>query len=693
MKKSSFIVLLALSSMSMAQEIQLESISVEADSETEFLEEKISKKTSSLAKEVKGETLGDFLENEQFVDSASYGPAVGRPVVRGMDGYRVGVTNGNIILNDLSAMSQDHAVGVMARASQKIELIKGPSSLLYGNYSGGVIRVLGEEHEKELLKNGYSLDTTSSYGSNGAGLVLGTAIKASDSNVSLFVNTFYHDAENYTDGNNQKVKDSKTTTRQSHAVLGYQINEQNIIKMYYDTLNKDYGIPNSTDKPTTIEMEQNRYGVIWHAKDFFDTIKQMQTEIQSSDYLHSELEGVRADGLFGQKLLSVSTMLDFDLGSWQTTANIEYQNSELQVCHEHGKCTNFFDAQRTSMIDGVELQQNIDNLGLAYSHGHPMPNISESLLKAGVSANKFVTDDTEVTLALRADKREINPDNKNIQEVWLVTPQIDSNYYDTIEDTALSASMGVASFLNNEFSFQSSLSYVERLPSSTELFWNGFHHATDSYIFGERYLSNEKSLNFDIDTMLSLNPFTTQLSAFYYHFYNYIYQEPLASANGLLVRDPFHQSDVWAIRGVGAKMYGVAMQESYKKEILKHQFDISFNVEAIRGVLFDNSNLPRIPTFSSTFAIGDSYKEYKAKVSYKYIDESRFEAKNETYTPSYSWLSAFISYDNKTSFCDYSLYLKGENLTNEIAYNHLSFLKATAPLSGRQITLGLDMKF
>ncbi len=193
--------------------------------------------------------------------------------------------------------------------------------------------------------------------------------------------------------------------------------------------------------------------------------------------------------------------------------------------------------------------------------------------------------------------------------------------------------------------------------------------------------------------MLSLNPFTTQLSAFYYHFYNYIYQEPLASANGLLVRDPFHQSDVWAIRGVGARVYGMAIKESYKKEILKHQFDISLNLEAIRGALLDGSNLPRIPTFSTTLVLGDSYKEYKANVSYKYVDEGRFEAKNETYTPSYRWLSAFISYDNKTSFCDYSLYLKGENLTNEIAYNHLSFLKATAPLSGRQITLGLDMKF
>ena len=676
-----------------AQEVQLGDISVEAASDTELLEEKITKESSSLAKEAKGETLGDFLENEQFVDSASYGPAVGRPVVRGMDGYRVGITNGNIILNDLSAMSQDHAVGVMPRASQKIELIKGPSSLLYGNYSGGIVRVLGEEHDRALLQQGYSLDTVTSYGTNGAGSVLGATLKASDYNLSLYANTFYHEADSYRDGENRTVKDSDTLALQSHVVLGYQIDTHNLVKVYIDELHKEYGIPNSTDESTTIEMDQERYGLVWHAKDLFGVINHMQSEIQSSDYLHSELEGGRADGLFGQTQSSVSTMFDFDAGMWNIKANVEYQLSDLQVCHEHGKCTKFFDAERTGIEDGVELQQNIDNLGLPFAHGHPMPNISESTFKSGLALNRFLNDDSEFTATVRFEGRRLAPDSRNIQEVWLVTPEIDPHYYDTINDSALSASVGVASFLTDAFSFQTSLSYVERLPSSTELFWNGFHHATDSYIFGNRYLDNEKSLNFDIDTMLDFDPLTTQVSAFYYHFNNYIYQEPLADENGTLLVDPFHQSDVWAVRGVGARVFGAALKESYKKRISAHTFNASMNLEAIRGLLLDGGNIPRMPTYSATFVLEHLYRGYKANVTYKYVDKSRFEAENETHTPGYNWVSALISYENRSPYFGYLIYLKGENLTNEIAYNHLSFLKETAPLPGRQVTAGLELKF
>ncbi len=695
MKKRDFAIIFALALYAdlSAHEVQLGDINVEAASDAEVLEEKITKTSSSLAEEAKGETLGDFLENEQFVDSASYGPAVGRPVVRGMDGYRVGITNGNIILNDLSAMSQDHAVGVMPRASEKIELIKGPSSLLYGNYSGGVVRVLGEEHDRELLQQGFAFDTIASYGTNGAGSVLGGTLKASDYNLSLYANTFYHNAGNYRDGENRTVKDSNTLALQSHVVLGYQIDAHNLVKVYIDELHKEYGIPNSTDESTTIEMDQERYGLVWHAKDLFGIINHMQSEIQSSDYLHSELEGGRADGLFGQKQSSVSTMFDFDAGMWNVKANLEYQMSDLQVCHEHGKCTKFFDAERTGIEDGVELQQNIDNLGLPFAHGHPMPNISESTFKSSLALNSLINDDSEFTATVRFEKRRLDPDSKNIQEVWLVTPEIDPHYYDTVNDSALSASAGVASFLTDAFSFQTSLSYVERLPSSTELFWNGFHHATDSYIFGDRYLKNENSLNFDIDTMLTLGAFTTQLSGFYYHFYNYIYQEPLADENGVLLVDPFHQSDVWAVRGVGARVFGAALKESYKKRVAAHTFNASMNLEAIRGLLLNGGNLPRIPTYSATFALEHAYRGYKATVTYKYVDKSRFEAENETHTPGYNWVSALISYENQSRYFDYLIYLKGENLTNEIAYNHLSFLKTTAPLPGRQMTVGVEMKF
>lgn len=689
----SFVLLLSLFSIfADAEEIQLGTINVSSTQLEEVLEEKVEKQSSELAKRSQGETLGDFLKNEQFVDSASYGPAVGRPVVRGMDSYRVGVMNGNVILNDLSAMSQDHAVGILPRASEKIQLLKGPSSLLYGNYSGGVIRVLGEEHESKLLKQGYHLELNSEYGSNGAGLSSGGIVRLSDHNLSFYGNTFYHDAQNYKDGSGKEVKDSDTMSIQSHAVLGYQYDKNNIWKLYIDELHKEYGIPNSTLASTSIDMNQEGYGVVWHNKELFDGVNSMQTQAQTSDYLHYEYEGTRADGLFGQKQSTISSIIDFDAGIWNIKVSAEYTASDLQVCHEHGKCTKFFDADRTAIEDGVELQKNIDNLGLPYAHGHPMPNISESTLKGGVAFDTFLDDDNEFMATVHFESRTLDPDSKNIQEIWLVTPAIDPNYYNTINDQALSLSVGLAGFLSDAFSYQTSLSYIERLPSSTELFWNGFHHATDSYIFGDRYLKNEKSLNFDLDLMYSAQGFTTRVGGFYYRFYNYIYQEPLADANGTLMHDPFHNSDVWAIRGVAAKVYGIAFKESYKYRMNAHTFQPSVSFEAIRGILDAGGNIPRMSPYNATFELEHAYKKYKATISYKYVDESRFEAKNETKTPAYSWVSLYVSYDDTFKYGKYSLYAKGENLTDELAYNHLSFLKETAPLAGRQISVGLNIK-
>ncbi len=692
-KKFSFILFIVLSTGLCAQSIELEEINVIGDSEEEYLDDSIKKSTNSLAKEAKGETLGDYLSNEQFVDSASYGPAVGRPVVRGMDGYRVGVTNGNVILNDLSAMSQDHAVGIMTRASENIELIKGPSSLLYGNYSGGVIRVSGEEHNKKLLKQGYSLDTTSIYGTNGAGLIMGGALRASDNNISLLINGNYHKADNYKDGNGNIVKDSNTLSQQSHIVLGYQPSENNVIKIYGDILHKDYGIPNSTSESTTIIMDQTQYGIIWHAQDLWSGLKNMQTEVDYSDYLHSEYEGDEADGLFGQKQFTVANTIEAVVDDWEVKTNAEYQTSSLQVCHDHGHCTHFYDAPRTGIKDGIELEQNIEQFGIPYAHGHPMPNTVDTRGKFGITVGTFLTDDNELTLALRNEIRELNPNSENMQEEWLVNDAIDPNYYDTIHDYALSGSMGLNGYITDDLAFNTSLSYIERLPSATELFWNGFHHATNSYILGNRYLNNEQSLNLDIDFLYNYHPFTTKTSLFYYHFYNYIYQDPLVDANGVQQIDPFHQSDVWKIKGVPAKVYGIAIEEDYTKKIDAHKLDFTVNFQAIRAELISGGNLPRIPTFNAGMSLKHSYKKYMAKISYKYVDKNRFKAENETETPAYHWVSALISYNKKTKFVDYEVYLKGENLTDEIAYNNLSFLKESAPLAGRQVSVGLDLQF
>jgi len=689
----SFPLFCALSSYLGAQSVELDAIGVEASHADEILLERKVHTTESLAKNAKGETLGEYLEKEQFVDSASYGPAVGRPVVKGMDGYRVGITQGNTLLNDLSAMSQDHAVGVMARASKKVELLKGPSSLLYGNFSGGVIRVLGEEHQNSLPKKAFGLTTNLQSGTNGSGDLASGTLQLSHGDFSLSLSSHYHEAKNYEDGEGVEVKDSDTLSRQSHLVLGYRYDQNNIIKLFADTMQKEYGIPNTTSRRTTIDMQQDRYGLVWHAKEI-SSLEYMQTEFSYSDYLHKEMEGSSADGLFGQEQFAFSTLFGFDMGAWHSDANIAYTHSTLEVCHEHGRCYSFYDAPRNpNQIDGESLQESIDVKGLPYSHAHPMPNTTEQNLKLGLSLKNFYDDSNELSLALRSELRHLEIDSKNIQQEWLVSQAIDPNYYDTINDTAFSISAGWFSYLSDSLSLQSSLSYIERLPAASELLWNGFHHATNTYIFGDRYLDNESSYNLDLELMHTANKLTSQLSTFYYHFENYIYQAPLADAQGELLIDPFHLSHVWGMQGVGAKVYGAALKESYRFDYKQHTLHPSITLELIRGSLKEGGEIPRMPPFSATFALDYAYNNFDATLSFKRVDKSRYEAQNETSTPGYNYLALAMNYSYKTSYADLKFFLKGDNLTDAQAYNHLSFLKESAPLPGRQLKAGVGIKF
>jgi iron complex outermembrane receptor protein len=621
-------------------QVDLESITVQSEKE-------VAKKLSSeLALESEGETLGDFLQNETFIDSATYGSAVGRPVVKGLDGYRVGITQGNVVLNDLSAMSQDHAVGTAPRVSERIEFVKGSSSLLYGNYSGGVVRVEGAEHQRETFQGFQGNSEISNFG-----WLLGGSLGVSKNDFSLQADTYFHEADDDI---------SDITTFQNHFVFGYRFGDS-ILKLYGDFLRNDYSIPNRSAEETRIDMEQEKFGAVWH-------FGKHQFEIQKSDYLHYETEGGRKDGLFGQEQSSVSALLNFTSGDWEHKVHLQYLQSELQVCHEHGKCDSFYDAPRTEVVDGISLGSEIP-----FSHGHPMPNSSERNLVLAFSPKLTLLDD-EVGFGVRIQNREIDLDSKNIQEQWLQN----RDYYNSISDTAFSFSTDWKRYFGLHF-FQLSLGYLERLPASSELYWNGFHHATESYILGDAELDSETSLNFDADLHLHFGNWETEIAGYHYHFWHYIYQSPLQDT-----KDPFHGSPVWIMRGVLADIYGFSFQEKYRKEIEKHKLQISFGLETIRGETSDG-NLPRISPWNAFVKIEDKYGDFQGSLKYKYIDKSRFEAENESSTSGYSWLSGRLSYKN--------FYLKGENLLDVEARNHLSFLKETAQLPGREISFGFETSF
>jgi iron complex outermembrane receptor protein len=684
-----------LGTIAIADEVQLESIDVVEKTQKEneaVIAYETSYDTERLAEKSSGETLGDYLSGELGVESASYGPAVGRPTVRGMEGYRVGIAQGGIMLNDLSAMSQDHAVGLNAKMAERIEMAKGPASLLYGSYSGGVIRTLGEEHESELYKKGITFDTSLSTNSDtNKGTVSTKAAYATDS-YEVYLNYYNHEADSYHSGG-KIVPDSDTSSEQLHGVLGWEITPNTLIKLYGNTMEKAYGIPNRTDERTDILMEQDRYGVVVHNK-ALGKLRNVMTEYQISDYRHYERDDGSYDGLFDQQQQSLSSYFDFTLDE-MTEANfrLELLQNELKVCHEHGQCDRFTVALRTDAEDGLSLLNYYNDTGIPLSHGHPMPDTEEQKVLMAFNAKRYYETD-EVSLAANVVARKLTPESTNIQETWLMHESIDPDYYRDETRAAVSLSLGWWHSWSEHFTTQTSLSYLERLPSAQELFWNGFHHATESYILGNRDLDKEKSFNLDIDALMQhTKTLSSKLSLYYYDFSNYIYQAPLVDGSGNQVYDPFHLSPVWEMRGVGATIYGLGIEERYQREIEEHLLSASLQFNYLKGELDEGGYIPRMAPYNATVTLEHEYGGFHNEISYKWVDKSRNEAANETHTEGYRMLNLSTRYRYDLSNGSLELWLKAQNLTDDIAKNHISFLKETAPLPGRAFLAGIRYQY
>src|SRR5688500_9216773 len=102
--------------------------------------------------------LGDVLDGQPGVAKRSFGPGSSRPVIRGFDGDRVLVLQDGVRTGSVGSQSGDHGEPVDPLSAERIEVVKGPATLLYGsNAIGGVVNVIGnDENEPHKGARGFA---------------------------------------------------------------------------------------------------------------------------------------------------------------------------------------------------------------------------------------------------------------------------------------------------------------------------------------------------------------------------------------------------------------------------------------------------------------------------------------------------------------------------------------------------------
>src|SRR5215213_11525777 len=111
-------------------------------------------------------SIGETLQSQPGVTSSSFGPTASRPILRGLQGERVRILLDGIGSLDLSSSDPDHAVAINPLTAERIEVLRGPSALLFGSSAiGGVVNVIDTRIPRSLPGTPARVDALINYGS------------------------------------------------------------------------------------------------------------------------------------------------------------------------------------------------------------------------------------------------------------------------------------------------------------------------------------------------------------------------------------------------------------------------------------------------------------------------------------------------------------------------------------------------
>ena len=597
-------------------------------------------------------SLGEILDGNPGVSSRSFGSAPSRPVIRGLDGDRVLVLQNGERMGDLSGTAVDHAVSLDPLSMDRVEIVRGPASLLYGSSAiGGVVNLFSNDLPREWDHgtSGSVASHMATVNDMGAGLV---RFQHGWDRIAFTGRAIYRDGGDIRtpDG---RLPDTSVNNFSYGAGWGYRAGHFET-GLSISGMDYTYGLPEAIDNPNEkVEILMNRTNIQSVSTLKIDRFFEFgELRIQYSDYGHDEIESeINPDGTVDE---------DLEISFNQQTAS-----SSLLLRH-----------RPVGRFEGA-LGFSANYSQLAVGGDEALTPDADSYFIAGFLYEEIrLNPSFNIKTGARLEFKEMF-----VKPNELFTK---ADEFDDRSDLLFSGALGLNYTPNKNWEAGFQVARAFRTPGIEELYSNAPHLAAGSYDVGDPTLDNEISLGTDLFLKYRSNLMYNELSLFVNRINNFINFSPsgeIHTPSGL---------PVFEYGSTDALLYG-----------FEFQTDIVFTEQLRAGIGFDyvrgrertgeQNDLPFMPPFRTHLSMMYDTGSWWAGSRFRIAKTQNRIAPNEESTNGYFLvgMDAGYRFGHGVSFA-----LRVDNLLNESYRDHLSRVEdRNNPMPARNINAMLRWDF
>jgi len=667
-------------------------------------------------------SLGDAIDSYLGISIADYGAAVGQPIIRGMSGPRVKILKNGMVIRDVSGIGADHINDIDLNDIEQIEIVKGPSSLLYANGTiGGIINVVDDSistinYELPKLKVGYETQSVNdgssefiNFKNNFNGFNVNVGYKNTEfGNYDVPHGAVIHEEDHGDDKELSYIENSDYAVEATKFGIS-RAGDWGYVGVSVDNLESLYGIPfhgeehpkedgephederifSSTDSESfTVKGSYNVNGnlvnkIDYTYRDSDYALVEAHAEEEGHDEPHDPEEEEHAPTLFSNNATEYGAI--FDISNDIKTQKLSF---------------NYVDED--SSIVGEEAFMNPANnevLTLGYFVGQDF-------------------DMFHVDLGIRLDQ---------VTRTGSVTDEDHGDVDNfTIDDDVSSFAVSIGRDLSDTLELNLGFSSVERLPSVIELFMNGPHMASGRFEVGDPTLSAETSNNFDISLNFDNGEYFASASFFINDVDNYIAlideedhdghdphggdddgddphdgdddgqhpphdgdddgQHPPHDPHENLIHANYVQED--------AEFDGYEIEFGRTFDLGAGEMTLSFGRDLVNAQFTDGHNVPRINPARNVYSLSYAQDDIVFKLHLKDVEKQNDVGEGETATAGYQMLDTRLTKTfDLSGKGELKVSLFGRNLLDEAARNHASFVKNEVPLPGKNYGIKFNLTY